>query len=147
MNVVDDVILARVTPPALTEFKVHDGVFTAAAPPGQPAVVSIPLPYAVFYSSIGDDDNRRLSSRERRRSVFFTFTYVGIDRRQAKWAGELIRGLILGDRFVVPGYNVWPTQLLESQRIRRDDHAVRPDGKPLFYGVDNYAVSVAPQSV
>lgn len=136
MRVVDDVLLERF---ADLPFAVHDS-FMDVENDGQ--VVTYPMPYAVYYSSVGDDDNRRLSGRKGRRSVFFTLTYVGLDRNQTKWAGELLRDTLQGRRIHVPGHKTWLCELLESQRIRRDDEAVRPDGSPVFYGVDNYALSI-----
>lgn len=136
MRVVDEAVLERLSTLAVP---VYDS-FMPVPTDGQ--VVDYPLPYAVYYSSIGDDDNRRLSGRKGRRSVFFSLTYVGIDRNQTKWAGELIRVSLQGQRIAVPGHKTWLCDLLESQRIRRDDEAVRPDGRALFYGVDNYALSI-----
>lgn len=107
-------------------------------------VVSYPVPFATYSSSIGDDDLRRLSGRRVRRSVFFSFTYVGETRTQAKWAGERLRAALEMHKPVLTGHNSWPIQLLTggSQRIRRDDAVMRPDGTPLFYGIDDYAVSI-----
>ena len=143
MRVVDDAVLARVGGQG---FNVHDGYFDAR-PPGELVVVSIPLPYAVFYSSVGDDDEetRRLCARAPRESVFFTFTYVGADRNQTKWAGERLWARMKRWRPDVEGQVCEVVQRLESQRVRRDDDAIRPDGSPLFYGVDNYAVGVRPR--
>jgi hypothetical protein len=121
---------------------VYDGLVT----PTITNVVDYDLPYAVFYSSLGDDppapENARLSGQRGRRSVFFSVTYVGLDRNQAKWAGEKIRAALIESRLVVPDHKVWLVSVEESQRVRRDDDAIRPDGSPLFYGVDNYAVSI-----
>lgn len=136
MRVVDDAVLDAL---ADTGLAIHDGLMVAANDSG---VVTYTLPYAIYYSSIGDDDNRRLSGRKGRRSVFFSLTYVGEDRNQTKWAGEIIRDALQGKRLHVPGHKSWLCELLESQRVRRDDEAVRPDGSPLFYGVDNYAISI-----
>ena len=139
MRAVDDVVLARLEDAV---FKVHDGFFGLVDPLTK--VVDYPLPYAVYYSSVGDDDEdtRRLSARISRDSVFFSITYVGSDRNQTKAAGEEIRDLLRRWRPDVPGMKAEIVQLLESQRVRRDDEAIRPDGQPLFYGVDNYAVGV-----
>lgn len=155
MRVVDDVILARLGDPvagqAYRYFRnsvgvtIHDGFFDARPAEGQ-VIVTYPLPYAVFYSSVGDDDEetRRLRGNIPRESVFFSFTYIGLDRRQAKWAGERIRAQMKRWRPTVTGYKTEIVNLLESQRVRRDDEATRPDGAPLFYGVDNYAVGIHP---
>lgn len=154
MRAVDDVILARlgdlVAGQKYRYFRnavgvtIHDGLFDARPDSGL-VVVSYPLPYAVFYSSVGDDDEvnaQRLSADITRDSVFFSFTYVGLDRNQAKWAGERIRAQMKRWRPTVAGYRTEIVRRLESQRVRIDDEAVRPDGSPLFYGVDNYAVGV-----
>lgn len=119
---------------------VHDGLVRID---NTPVVVTLDLPYIVYHSSIGDDDNPRLTGRKRRRSVFFSLMYVGEDRNQAKWAGELARNALQGKRIPVSDFpKTWLCGLEESQRVRRDDDAIRPDGSPLFYGVDDYAVSV-----
>lgn len=136
MRAVDNVILTALE---ATGVNIHDGLVVVD---NTTNVVSYPLPYAAYYSSIGDDDNRRLAGRKVRRSVFFSVVYVGADRNQTKWAGEKIRAALQGKRFVIPGHRTWLCDLQESQRIRRDDDAIRPDGSPLFYGVDNYAVSI-----
>lgn len=137
MRVVDDVLIPRIRATGVT---LHDGNMTVATDGVQ--VITYQLPYAVYYSSIGDDDNARLSGRRGRRSVFFQVTYVGIDRNQAKAAGEKIRAVLQDQRIPVPGHKTYLCRLEESQRIRRDDDAIRPDGKPLFYGVDQYAISI-----
>ena len=138
MSVVDDAVLALMQ---ATDVSVHDGLVLTTQTPGA-VVVSYTLPDAVYYSSIGDDDNRRLSGRKTRRSVFFQVTYVGKDRDQVKWAGEQIRAALQGARPIVAGHRTGLIDLEASQRIRRDDDAIRPDGSPLFYGVDEYAVSI-----
>lgn len=107
--------------------------------------VTYPVPFATYSSSVGDDDNRRLSGRRGRRSVFFSFVYVGETREQTKAAGELLRAKLERHRPVLTEYRCWPISLLTggSQRIRRDDAVMRPDGSPLYYGIDDFAVSLA----
>lgn len=99
-------------------------------------------PYGVYYASIGDEHSPRLTGRTTRRAKFFSITYVGATRDQTAWAGERFRAALVGRRLDIPGHRLWLIGLEESQRIRRDDDAVRLDGSPLFYGVDNYAVSI-----
>lgn len=137
MRVVDTAVLTALEATPVT---VHDGLVLAD---NTTNIVTYDVPYAVYYSSVGDDDNRRLSGRKGRRSVFFSVTYVGLTREQAKWAGEKVRAALQGKRLAIPGYRSWLCELQESQRVRRDDDAIRPDGSPLFYGVDNYALSIA----
>lgn len=144
MRVVDDAVLAALE---ATGVNIHDGLMLPdlAGNPDRPVKITYDLPYAVFYSNIGDDDdeNPRLIGRHTRRSVFFSLTIVGEDRWQVKWAGERIRTALQDTRLTIPGYRSWPIGLEESQRIRRDDDAIRSDGSPLFYGVDSYALSIA----
>lgn len=138
MRVVDEAVLARLVIPGVT---VVDG-FGDFRPDTN--VVTIPVPYVVFTSSTGDDDEatRRLSAHIPRTSVFFSVTYVGLDRHQCKAVGEAVWALLRRWRPVIENYGCEIVQRLESQRIRRDDEATTQDGFPLFYGVDNYAVGV-----
>lgn len=158
MNIVDEALFAALEAegmwaaglheedalePGPDQLIVHDGT---VAVDNTTNIVTYRLPYVVYYSSLGDDppapENMRLTGQRGRRSVFFSMTYVGGTRWQAKHAGQQIRDAINGQRVVVPGHRSWRVGLEESQRIRRDDDAIRPDGSPLFYGVDNYAVSI-----
>jgi hypothetical protein len=123
---------------------IHDG-YVPSDSSGQ--TVTYPLPYAVYYSSVGDEHTPRLSGGYTRTAVFFSITYVGATRDQAKWAGELIRGQLSCLRLTLEDRRTWLVELDESQRVRRDDDAIRPDGLPLFYGVDNYAVSITKSPV
>ncbi|MET1061742.1 MAG: hypothetical protein ABWX71_02505 [Aeromicrobium sp.] len=136
----EDEDAAPVNPDAML---VHDGLVVAD---NTSNVVEYELPYAVYYSSLGDDppseQNERLTGRRGRRSIFWSVTYVGADRNQAKWAGQKVRDALSGRRVVVAGHRSWLITVEESQRVRRDDDAIRPDGSPLFYGVDNYSVSI-----
>lgn len=139
MRVVDDAVLATLSG---INVPVYDGVAEVDSNEAPVRVVTYDVPYAVYRSSIGDDGNSRLDGRWARRTVSFNLTYVGLDRRQAKWAGERIRDALQGKRLTVSGHKTWLCELLESQRIRPDHDAVRPDGSPLFYGVDTYALAV-----
>lgn len=137
MRVVDTAVLQRLAEAGLT---VHDGVVPVSDADAR--VVTVELPYCVFLSGVGDDDQPRLSGRNGRRAVYFQVTYVGASRVQAKWVGERSRAALVTHRLVVPDARSWPTVLDESQRIRRDDDAVQPDGAPLFYGVDTYSAAI-----
>ena len=143
MRIVDDVLLGLLraaVPPLDGDPRVHDGFVPVSKK--DPNVVTAALPYLAYYSSLGDDSNRRTSGTNGRRSVFFQVTYVGEDRAQAKWAGEKQRAALADKVIHIPGRKSWRVILGESQRIRRDDDAARPDGSPLFYGVDLYSVAV-----
>lgn len=121
---------------------VHDGqVKIDRAAPGEPVVVRYPTPYVTFTNSVGDVSNRRLARRHGRHSDFWSLMFVGITREQAREAGKRCRNALLDIRPDIAGYRFWPITLEESQRIYRDDDAINVDGKPLYYGVDNYAVA------
>lgn len=107
-------------------------------------VVQYPVPFATYASSIGADANPRLTGRPVRRSMFFSITYVGGTMDQAKWAGERLRLKLQRHRPVIDGYTCWPIlhNAEESRRIRHDDNVMRPDGSPLYYGIDDFAVSI-----
>ena len=137
MRVVDTAVLATLK---AANVNVMDG-FVIPVGVGT-KVVDYPVPYAVYYSNTGDRDNPRLTGRGRRDDVFFSITYVGLNREQAKWCGEKVRAALVGKRLTISGRKTWLVRVVESQRVRRDDDAVRPDGAPLFYGVDNYSVAV-----
>lgn len=143
MRAVDKVVLATLE--AVPNLNVHDNYMEVETTDSQGrSIVTYDMPYAVYSSAVGDDDNRRLSGRERRRSVPFYITYVGLSREQAKWCGEKVRVALKGKRLMVPGYRTWLVEIEESQRVWRDDEAARPDGSPIYYGVDAYAVSITP---
>lgn len=140
MIVVDTAVLTRLR--SNVNLHVFDGLVLPTKDPDQPVRVNLPMPYINYTSAVGDDDNYRLAGRRQRRSVPFWLMYVGLDREQAKGAGEAARELLEGWLASIENHNVWRCKLEESQRIRRDDDALNPDGKPLFYGVDAYAISM-----
>lgn len=157
MRAVDDVLLPllhAVLPPldntvtgVEDEPRVHDGqvkVNTDTQTVGgrQVRIVSYALPYIVYTSNQGDDDNPRLTGRKMRNSVFIGLKFVGLDRNQVKWAQERVRGQINHRRIIVPGHKTWPCKLDSSTRVWRDDDAMRPDGSALFYADDAYSMSV-----
>lgn len=147
MRVIDEVlldVLAEALPPVGGESRVHDGLVPVDDPDAK--IISATLPYLAYYSSLGDDSNPRVAGYKARRSMFFQITYVGVDRNQAKWAGELQRAALADKVFTIPGRKSWRVLLGESQRIRRDEDAARPDGSPLFYGVDLYSLAVTRKS-
>lgn len=140
MRVVDEAVMGILRDRGLN---VHDNYMQVDQTDAEGrAIVTYAMPYLVYSSALGDDDNRRLTGRQQRRSVPFYITYVGLDRNQTKWLGERLREVLQGQRLVVPGHRSWLCNLQESQRIWRDNDATRADGSPLFYGVDIYAVSI-----
>lgn len=143
---VDDVILARLReahPPLEGEDRVHDGFVPLTNPDAK--VIGAALPYLVYYSNLGADSNRRLTGVNARRSVFFQVTYVGDSREQAKAVGQRARAALADRVLTIPGRKSWRVLFDESQRVRRDDDAARPDGSPLFYGVDTYYLAITRQ--
>lgn len=139
MKAVDDVVLARLEAAGID---IHYGEFELPPEGVERKEVPYETPYAVYYSSVGDDDRRRYSGQNARRSVFFAIHYIGETPEQAKWLGEKIAGLLRDRQIDVPGHKAWRCLGGTSVRIRRDDEVVRPDGSPLFYGVDDYAIAV-----
>ena len=145
MRAVDDAVLAVLRTSGID---VYDGgakasPITAAELDSEGRkLVPYKLPYLVYYSTIGDVATARLTGRRTRQAVYFSLNFIGADRNQAKWAGEAARALLEGQRIPIPGHKSWLCRLDVSTRIFRDDDAVRPDGSPLFYGRDDYALSV-----
>ena len=140
MRVVDDAVLAILRAIDPDDLAIKDGLVDVD---NSTNVVTYPLPYAVYRSNIGDDDNRRLGGMRTRRSVFFDLTVFGVDRTQVKWAGEQIRTVLQGKRVTIAGFGSWRCELLESTRIFRDPDVVQTNGKPLFYARESYALSIA----
>lgn len=137
MRAVDNALLTLIRATGVETFQTYVTVDNSGN------TVEYPLPYATYMSSIGDDHVQRNSGHYGWRSVYFTVMYVGITPEQAKWAGEKIRLALYRKR--VSGTGIGASGLIaleESQRVRRDDDILRPDGKPVFYGVDNFAVPV-----
>lgn len=153
MRWVDDQVLAvlnAVLPPIHPEdrpsdppaSRVMDGLVTAD---NETKIVTYPMPYCVYFSNVGLDlpEQMRLTARRIRRDVFVSIMYVGVDRNQAKWAGERIRDQLSGRRLTDPqGGRTRRIKNEASQRVRRDDDMIRPDGGPVFYGVDEYDLGV-----
>jgi hypothetical protein len=107
-------------------------------------VIEYEVPFAYYTSAVGEDDpeSARLSGRRTRLSVPFYIGYVGTTLEQTKWAGERLRLKLVRTRPVIEGFRTWPITLEVSQRVRRDDNVMRPNGSPLYYGIDEYAVSI-----
>jgi hypothetical protein len=129
----DDDVLALLE--AVPNLNVHDGYVDVDE---TAMVISVPLPYVVFYSTPGYDRDDRQDGRVNGRVVEFQVTGVGGTREQAKWALDKARGALsrqrLGDALI--------RRSDDNQYVRRDDDYTRPGGEPLFYGVDRYGVAV-----
>lgn len=102
-------------------------------------VISVPLPYVVFYSTPGYGINPRMSGR-RGRAVEFTVNAVGISRDQAKWAGQRAEDGLDGRRIEL----VQPRLIRrtdDNAYVRRDDTWTRPKGLPLFTDSRRYSIA------
>jgi hypothetical protein len=101
-------------------------------------VIAVPLPYLVYSSSPGYDRGIRFAGSVTGRVSEFRLTGVGESERQAKW--------VLNEAYKVLNRRRLNGALIkssnDSQDVRRDDDYTRPDGKPLFFGVERYAVGV-----
>jgi hypothetical protein len=142
-NEVDDAILGVLGTELGTLVPVREDRASFERTPDERVVIQGPFPYAVWRSAVGDDDKPRLSGHKGVLSVPFWLTYVGETHRQAKWAGAKLRFALNHRRIAVPGHKTGTVRLQESARIWRDDEAVNPLGKSLFYGVDSYAVTIS----
>lgn len=124
---------------AVPNLNVYDGHVTADETAKE---ISVPLPFVVYYSSLGYDVDERLGGRAGGRVTQFQVTYVGSTREQAQWAGEKARAALSRKRVTVSGTESSLIMLRDSATVRRDDDYTRPGGDPLFYGVDQYEVAL-----
>lgn len=129
----DDALLALLR--AVANLNVHDGYVDVDE---TQKVISVPLPYVVFWSTPGYDNDARQDGRVAGRVVDFQITGVGGTREQAKWVLDQARGALSRKR--LNGSLIIRDD--DNQFVRRDDDYTRPGGGPLFYGVDKYAVAV-----
>lgn len=143
-TIVDDEILTLL---AVSPFHLYDPSVTAtvnAIFDGYPEadetekVISIPLPYLVYVTTPGYDNDPRQCGDVGGRVLEFQVTAVGRSQRQAKWALDHAREALsrkrLGRALIVRSE--------DNLYVRRDDEFTRPDGGPLFLGVDRYAVAI-----
>lgn len=130
MNLDDD-ILALLGD--VENLNVHDGSVDVDE---EAKVVRVALPYVVYWSSPGFDNDERFSGQVVGRVTDFQLTGVGEDRNQAKWVLDKARAALSRKR--VNGRLIRRDD--DNQMVRRDDDLTRPGGEPLFYGVDRYSV-------
>lgn len=105
-------------------------------------VISVPLPYIAYFSSLGYDHDERLGGRVGGRVKQFQLTGVGQTREQAGWVLERGREALSRKRPMVNSQPAGLILLRDSMQVRRDDEYTRPGGKPLFYGVEQYEVAI-----
>lgn len=129
---VDDDLLAMLR--AVPNLNVHDGFVETDE---DEKVIAVPLPYVVFYSSPGYDNDERQSGAVGGRVLEFQLTGVGGTREQAKWA--LDRARLSLSRKRLNGNLIRRDD--SNDPIRRHDDYTRPGGAPIFYGIERYAVA------
>jgi len=134
VRAVDDAVIALLKADGLTVFDGYVPVDTSSK------VVPVDLPFIVYYGAPGIEGTLRLSGRRSVRTVGFMVTFVGIDRNQAKWAGEKARTVLSRARLTIDGRKTGLVDVLTSPWVWRDDDMLQPDGKPVFYGRDTYEV-------
>lgn len=120
---------------AVPNLNVYDGYVDADE---TEKVISVPLPYVVYYSSPGYDDDERFTGNVYRRVHEFQLTGVGSTREQAQWALDKARAVL--NRKKLDGSQIRRSD--DNQFVRRDDDYTRPGGGPLFFGVDRYGVAI-----
>src|SRR5687768_15405752 len=118
---VDSDILALLE--AVPNLNVHDGDVDADE---TTKVISVPLPYVVFYSSPGYDNNERQDGRVGDRVNEFDLHGVGATREQAKAALDKARAAISRKR--LNGNLIQRSD--DNLRVRREDKYTRPGGGP-----------------
>lgn len=105
--------------------------------------VSARLPYLVFYAmtdapAVGDS----LAGTSAAYLTEFQLTGVGDSREQAKFLLEKAKAALDRKRLTFPSGPRFVRRTDDNQWVRRDDTWTRPGGKPLFFGVDRYAVAI-----
>ena len=100
-------------------------------------VVSVELPYLVFYSGTGRDNDVRQSGQVAGRVKKFRIMGVAATPEQAEWVLE--RGRDMLSRKRLNGNLIIHTA--GDDEARQDDYT-RPGGLPLFICVDRYEVAV-----
>lgn len=135
MRVLDEAVLAMLN--GGENLNVHDGEAPADV---EAKVVSVALPYVVYIPESPIDGPALYDGSTTARDMEFDVMYVGADRNQAKAAGERAESRI---RRLSPGVRFGIVRKVDASGVRRDPTYTRPGGKPLFYGVDRYAVTVS----
>jgi hypothetical protein len=131
MSTDDDVLAMLRAVPNLT---VYDGSIDVDE---TEKVIKVDLPYVMFWSTPGYDNDVRQSGGVAGQVDEFQLTGVGEDRAQAKAVLQRARDAISRKR-VGKGLI---RRSLDNQPVRRDDDYTRPGGDPIFSGVDRYAVA------
>ncbi len=133
MRALDDAVLAMLE--AGGSLNVHDGEAPADM---DGKVITAVLPYVVYTSGTPVDGAGLYDGNTTAREMAFDVMYVGADRNQAKAAGERAEARI---RRQSPGPGFGIVRKTDGLTVRRDTTYTAPGGRPLFYGVDRYAVT------
>ncbi|WP_232676676.1 hypothetical protein [Nocardioides sp. R-C-SC26] len=140
MSLADDDVVLGVLRSAHANLEVYDGDVRLSDADRLAKVISVPLPYLVFHSAPGSDRAQSLAGTSGARLLTFRVTFVGGSREEAKAASEIAEGVLKEQVLSFPAGERLVTRTDNNLPVRRDDAWTRPQGKPLFYGVDEYVV-------
>jgi hypothetical protein len=126
---------------AVPNLNVWDGYVSDSDPDDQ--IITAALPYVVLYR-FGDDaePGDGMSGTSGAHLSRFQVTAVGETAEQARWAAEKARTVLDRKHLNFPAGSRLVRHDGTSLAVVRDDTWTRPGGKPLFSGVDRYAVLV-----
>lgn len=130
MRSVDTAVIAALEGAGLT---VHEG---KAPTTSDPNTIVSSLPFIVYRSGVGYEDEERMSlaGPTSTRSVPFRLTLAGLTPEQVKWAFEIAHAALSGR--MIGGERV---TFSDAQRdVLPDDSAKMSDGRNLYYAVVDY---------
>lgn len=129
-------VVARLKTP--TNLNVHVGRVTDSDDSAK--TISAPLPYVRINAGVGFNTSERLGGRGGG-ALRFTIGISGITEDQTRAVARAVRGWMNGATLTVDGKTrrVWLDDL-EETFIRVDEVWSRPDGGPIYYGLDRYFV-------
>jgi phosphoribosylamine-glycine ligase len=120
---------------AVPHLTVYDGYPTADE---ENKVILVDLPYIVFVPTTPRDRDVRFNAQAGGRVEEFRLTGVGETTEQAKAVLERARA-VLNRRWIAGGLC---RRDVDSLPVDRDFTYNRPDGGPIFYGVDPYTLPI-----
>lgn len=141
MTAADDATVLTLLRALNPSLRVHDGDVPDSDPSTK--VISAALPYVVFYAMTDvPEPGDSLAGTSGAYLTEFQLTGVGDSREQAKLALERAKAALDRKRVTFPSGSRFVRRTDDNQWVRRDDTWTRPGGKPLFFGVDRYAVTI-----